>query len=38
LRLLAEKGYKAVINLRTANEGVDLAAEEKALTDLGLKY
>lgn len=37
-RLLADKGYKAVINLRTANEGVDLAAEEKAITDLGLKY
>jgi protein tyrosine phosphatase (PTP) superfamily phosphohydrolase (DUF442 family) len=37
-RLLAEKGYKAVINLRTADEGVDLVAEEKAFTDLGLKY
>jgi protein tyrosine phosphatase (PTP) superfamily phosphohydrolase (DUF442 family) len=37
-RLLGEKGYKAVINLRTADEGVDLAAEEKAITDMGLKY
>lgn len=37
-RLLAEKKYLAVINLRTANEGVDLAKEEKALTDLGLVY
>jgi protein tyrosine phosphatase (PTP) superfamily phosphohydrolase (DUF442 family) len=37
-RLLAEKGYKAVINLRTANEKFDLAVEEKAIADLGLKY
>jgi protein tyrosine phosphatase (PTP) superfamily phosphohydrolase (DUF442 family) len=37
-RLLAEKGYKAVINLRTSNEGVDLAAEGNLVRDLGLKY
>ena len=37
-RVLADKGYKAVVNLRTDGEGVDLAAEEKAITELGLKY
>jgi protein tyrosine phosphatase (PTP) superfamily phosphohydrolase (DUF442 family) len=37
-RLLAEKEYRAVINLRTADEGVDLAAEAKTASDLGLKY
>lgn len=38
LELLKEKGYTAVINLRTANEGVDLAAEEKRARELGLQY
>ncbi len=37
-RLLAKKGYGVVINLRTANEGVDLAAEEKTVRALGLRY
>ncbi len=37
-RALVDKGYRAVINLRTAGEGVDLEAEEKAVTDLGLEY
>ncbi|HYK89254.1 MAG TPA: protein tyrosine phosphatase family protein [Acidobacteriota bacterium] len=37
-RLLAEKGYQAVVNLRTADEGVDLAAEERLVKELGLKY
>jgi len=37
-RLLAEKGYKAVINLRTANEKVDLEAEKKLIESLGLRY
>ncbi len=38
IRLLRQKGYSAVINLRTANEGVDLAAEEKLARDAGLSY
>jgi protein tyrosine phosphatase (PTP) superfamily phosphohydrolase (DUF442 family) len=38
LRALAKNGYKAVINLRTSQEGVDLAAEEKLVRELGLKY
>ena len=38
LRELAKNGYKAIINLRTANEGVDLAAEEKLAKELGLRY
>jgi protein tyrosine phosphatase (PTP) superfamily phosphohydrolase (DUF442 family) len=38
LRELAKNGYKAVINLRTSQEGVDLAAEEKLVRELGLKY
>jgi uncharacterized protein (TIGR01244 family) len=45
-RQLAEKGYKAVINLRMAGERVsreseqviDLAAEERSVSDLGMKY
>jgi len=38
LREIAKNGYKAVINLRTSQEGVDLAAEEKLVRELGLKY
>lgn len=38
LERLKEQGYTAVINLRTGNEGVDLAAEEKRVLDLGLQY
>ena len=36
-RLLAEKGYKAVVNMRTAQEPVDLPAEEKQVRSLGMK-
>jgi uncharacterized protein (TIGR01244 family) len=38
LKLLAEKGYKAVVNIRTSSEQVDLAAEEKQAMQLGLRY
>jgi len=38
LRQLARQGYKAVINLRTPQEGVDLDAEAKLVRELGLKY
>lgn len=38
LRLLSQKGYKAIINLRTPTEGVDLAAEEKKAREIGLQY
>jgi protein tyrosine phosphatase (PTP) superfamily phosphohydrolase (DUF442 family) len=38
LRRLRELGYTAVVNLRTAREGIDLAAEEKQIRDLGLEY
>jgi protein tyrosine phosphatase (PTP) superfamily phosphohydrolase (DUF442 family) len=39
LKTVAEKGYKAVVNLRTQGEkGVDLAAEEKQVKALGLEY
>jgi protein tyrosine phosphatase (PTP) superfamily phosphohydrolase (DUF442 family) len=37
-RLLAEKGYQVIINLRAEGEKVDLAAEEKLIKDLGMKY
>jgi protein tyrosine phosphatase (PTP) superfamily phosphohydrolase (DUF442 family) len=37
-RKLAEKGYKAIVNLRTADEGYDLAAEEKLIQQIGLRY
>lgn len=35
---IAAAGYKRVINLRTATEGVDLEAERKAVTAAGLDY
>lgn len=35
---LARKGYKAVINLRTPDEGVDLEAEKALIEKLGLRY
>jgi protein tyrosine phosphatase (PTP) superfamily phosphohydrolase (DUF442 family) len=46
LRLLAEKGYKAIINLRTpgerlsasSEEKVNLEAEQRAVLSLGMKY
>jgi uncharacterized protein (TIGR01244 family) len=34
----AEQGYKSVLNLRTANEGVDLKAEEAQVKGLGMRY
>jgi protein tyrosine phosphatase (PTP) superfamily phosphohydrolase (DUF442 family) len=37
-RLLAEKGYQVVVNLRAEGEKIDLAAEEKLVMGLGLKY
>ncbi len=37
-RTLAQRGYQAVVNLRTAAEKVDLIAEEKLVRELGLKY
>jgi protein tyrosine phosphatase (PTP) superfamily phosphohydrolase (DUF442 family) len=37
-RTLAEKGYQAVINLRTDTEKYDPAAEEKLVSSLGMKY
>lgn len=36
--MLAAKGYQAVVNLRTAEEPVDLPAEEKLVRSLGMKY
>jgi protein tyrosine phosphatase (PTP) superfamily phosphohydrolase (DUF442 family) len=38
MRLLAQKGYKAVVNLRTANEKESLPAEEALARELGMKY
>jgi protein tyrosine phosphatase (PTP) superfamily phosphohydrolase (DUF442 family) len=38
LQMLASRGYQAVINLRTAQEGADLAGEEKLVKELGLQY
>ncbi len=37
-RALAEKGYKAVINLRLDTEKYDAAAEEKLIAELGMQY
>ena len=38
IRLLAEKGYKSVINLRTAEEMAEVPYEEKLAAELGMKY
>ena len=38
IKQLAEKGYRAVINLRTASEGVDLEAEQRAVEAAGMAY
>src|SRR6266536_1538113 len=38
LRTLASRGYQAVINLCTAQEGADLAGEEKLVKEIGLQY
>jgi uncharacterized protein (TIGR01244 family) len=35
---LSENGFKAVLNLRTANEGVDLAHEQSLVEKAGMKY
>ena len=38
LQVLSDKGYKAIINLRTASEGADLSLEESRARELGLEY
>jgi len=38
VKQLSEKGYNAVINLRTATEGVDLEVEQKAVEAAGMAY
>jgi uncharacterized protein (TIGR01244 family) len=38
MKLLAEKGYKSVINIRSSAEQFDLAGEEKLALQLGLRY
>jgi len=38
LRSLVLRGYQAVINLRTAQEGADLDGEEKVVKEIGLQY
>jgi uncharacterized protein (TIGR01244 family) len=38
IKQLSEKGYNAIINLRTAAEGVDLDAEQKAVEAAGMAY
>jgi uncharacterized protein (TIGR01244 family) len=38
MKLLAEKGYKSVINIRSGSEQFDLAGEEKLAMQLGLRY
>ena len=38
IKLIAGKGYKNVINIRSGSEAFDLAAEEKLALQLGLRY
>jgi len=38
IKQLAQKGYRAIINLRTAGEGIDLAAEQKTVEAAGMAY
>jgi uncharacterized protein (TIGR01244 family) len=38
LKLLAEKGFKTVVNLRTAGEKGSLPEEERVAKELGLRY
>jgi uncharacterized protein (TIGR01244 family) len=38
IQQLAEKGYRAIINLRAAGEGVDLEAEQKLVEATGMEY
>ena len=35
---LAANGYRAVLNLRTASEGIDLKHEQEAIEKAGLRY
>ncbi|MEW6126154.1 MAG: protein tyrosine phosphatase family protein [Acidobacteriota bacterium] len=35
---LAANGFKAVLNLRTANEGIDFAKEREAIEKAGMRY
>ena len=38
IRLLAEKGYRSIINIRTSEEMAKLPYEEKLAAELGMKY
>ena len=38
LKLIAGKGYKSVVNIRSGSESFDIAAEEKQALQLGLRY
>jgi len=38
VKQLADKGYKAIINVRTSGEEFDQAGEEKQALELGLRY
>ena len=38
LKLIASKGYKSVINIRSGSETFDMAAEERQALQLGLRY
>jgi len=38
MKLLAEKGYKSIINIRSSSEQFDMAGEEKLAMQLGLRY
>lgn len=38
LRQIADKGYKAIVNLRGPKEPFDLAGEQKLAAELGLRY
>ncbi len=38
MKLIAGKGYKSIINIRSGGEPFDIAAEEKQALQLGLRY
>jgi protein tyrosine phosphatase (PTP) superfamily phosphohydrolase (DUF442 family) len=38
MRLIADKGYKIIINIRSSSEPFDIGAEEKQALQLGLRY
>ena len=38
IKLIAGKGYKSIINIRSGSEQFDIAAEEKQALQLGLRY